>query len=79
MSILKFYLLTSYRQELSRHGIKDLETPLMQEVDLILPKLKGRNIEEHFNLIAKEQIEPYQELIAELIKSSIPKLPKVNI
>jgi DNA polymerase gamma 1 len=68
----------SYREELARHGIKDLEIPLIDEVDLKLPKLKGNNIEEHFNFIAKEQAAPYQNLISSLIKSELPPLPKVT-
>lgn len=50
----------------------------MDEVDLTLPKLKGQNIEEHFNIIANEQAAPYQKLISSLIKSDLPPLPKVT-
>lgn len=51
---------------------------MMDDVNLILPKLKGNNIEEHFDIIAKEQVGPYQELVVDLIKSNIPKKPEVS-
>lgn len=77
-SILSIKFSYSYRQELARHGIKDLLTPMMDDINLILPKLKGNNIEEHFDIIAKEQVGPYQELVVGLIKSNIPKKPEVG-
>lgn len=68
----------SYRTELASHGIKSLETPKLPDVNLTLPKLKGDNIEEHFLNIAKEQAGPYQELIASIVNSQLPEMPKVN-
>lgn len=50
----------------------------MENVNLTLPKLKGENIEEHFYKIAKQQIEPYEKLIATIVNSKIPKMPEVS-
>lgn len=66
-----------YRKELDRHGIKSLETPKQEDVGLILPKLAGDNIEEHFLNIAKQQVEPYQKLISSIVTAEIPEMPKV--
>lgn len=52
----------------------------MPEVEnLILPDLKGHNIEEHFHKIAKENVEPYQKLIASIITKEVPEMPQVMI
>lgn len=50
----------------------------MKEVNLKLPKLEGKNIEEHFHNIATYQVEPYQELIASIVKADLPEPPKVS-
>lgn len=68
-----------YRRELAHHGISNLETPLLPDVELKLPKLTGKNIEEHFYNIAKQQVEAYQNLIVLIISANIPKLPEVII
>jgi hypothetical protein len=67
-----------YRRELHSHGIKNLRTTELPDVDLKLPKLKGNNIQEHFHNIALSQIEPYQKLVKQLLNSQIPKLPEVS-
>lgn len=67
-----------YRKELAHHGISNLETPLLPDVDLKIPKLTGKNIEEHFYNIAKQQVESYQNLIDMIITADIPKMPEVN-
>lgn len=66
-----------YRNELHQHGIADLNTPLLPEVDLKLPKLSGKNIEEHFYNIAKQQVKGFQNLIKTFISTDIPEMPKV--
>lgn len=50
----------------------------MSDVDIKLPKLKGANIEEHFYNIAKDQVNPYQKLIASVVNSKLPEVPKVE-
>lgn len=50
----------------------------MDEVNLKLPKLSGENIEEHFRIIANEQVEPYQKLISSIVNAELPEMPKVR-
>jgi DNA polymerase gamma 1 len=50
----------------------------LPEVDLTLPKLSGKNIEEHFYNIAKQQVESFQNLIDSLLVAEIPKMPEVK-
>ena len=49
-----------------------------REVNLKLPKLKGKNIEEHFFNIAHEQVEPYEGLIKSIVNTPLPDIPKVR-
>ncbi|CRK99798.1 CLUMA_CG013106, isoform A [Clunio marinus] len=65
-----------YRKELERHGIKNIENVQVEDVKLNLPKLRGENIEEHFQIIAKEQVEPYQKLVSQIVNSTLPEMPK---
>lgn len=67
-----------YRRELANHGISNLETPLLPDVELKIPKLTGKNIEEHFYNIAKQQVEAYQNLISLILTADVPKLPEVK-
>lgn len=47
----------------------------VDNVKLNLPKLEGKNIEEHFYNIGESQSAPYRKLLLELI-SNIPKVPE---
>ncbi|KAG5680836.1 hypothetical protein PVAND_010318 [Polypedilum vanderplanki] len=69
-------IVEKYRRELYDNGIKDLKTSELPEVDLKLPKLNGKNIEEHFYNIALNQVEKYQKLVKTLLNSRLPKLPE---
>lgn len=65
-----------YQETLQSHGIKLGETPLLPDVDIKLPALKGTNLIEHFYEIAREQISPYKELIDQLSTAEIGAMPK---
>ncbi|CAO1413192.1 unnamed protein product [Diamesa serratosioi] len=65
-----------YRLDLQKHGIKSLDNTKSIEVNLKLPKLKGKNIEEHFFNIAQEQIQPYELLIKSIVNTPLPTIPK---
>jgi DNA polymerase gamma 1 len=67
-----------YRKELHAHGITNLETPALPDVNLKLPKLHGSNIEEHFYNISKQQVGQYQSLIDSIVTSNLPIMPKVS-
>lgn len=65
-----------YRSTLQSYGIKLGETPLLPDVDVKLPPLKGTNLMEHFYEIAQEQLQPYKQLIESLALTDIPPMPK---
>ncbi len=67
-----------FKKDLLRHGIKIGEDTNHPDVDLKLPPLRGKNIEEHFYEIAQEQVKSYQTLIASLVSNEIPEMPKVS-
>lgn len=77
--IIYDFQFSRYRKELTNHGIKSLETELLPDVDLKLPKLNGKNIEEHFYNIAKDQVRDYELLVKTIVKSPIPPMPKVSL
>ncbi|XP_011197773.2 DNA polymerase subunit gamma-1, mitochondrial [Bactrocera dorsalis] len=64
----------NYLADLKKHGIDVNSTDHLPDVKLKLPKLHGKNIEEHFYNIAKEQVDPYEKLLNSLV--SCKKLPK---
>lgn len=78
ISIPTIFLYFRNKRELFRHGIKLGEDAKVPEVDLKLPPLRGKNIEEHFYEIAKEQVGSYESLILSLVSSQIPDMPKVR-
>lgn len=49
----------------------------MDNVNLKLPTLKGKNIEEHFLEMGKQQIKPYKDLLQPLVElKMLPNRPK---
>ncbi|XP_023304767.2 DNA polymerase subunit gamma-1, mitochondrial [Lucilia cuprina] len=65
------------RNDLQRHGIDISSTQRLADVNLKLPPLRGKNIEEHFLEIGKEQIEPYKKLLQPLVElKTLPRKPK---
>ncbi|XP_077566540.1 DNA polymerase subunit gamma-1 [Stigmatopora nigra] len=73
-----------YREEHVDRGVKHLqkhqlwgkETPLLQEVELKLPKMYGDNIDEHFRVLAQKQSLPYLEAAAKLQQAQVPPMPQ---
>lgn len=53
-------------------------SPRFNDVHLVLPELKGENIEEHFYQIGKQQSEPYKNLAMSLVTNPAPKMPEVS-
>lgn len=67
----------AYTAELLRHGIDVASISPMPDVKLKLPPLRGKNIEEHFLAIAKEQVAPYKTLLQALVAcKELPAKPK---
>lgn len=75
---------TEYKEEDVEHCIKHLqkhqlwgkETSLLPEVELKLPQMYGKNIDEHFRILAQKQSLPYLEAALKLQQAELPPLPK---
>jgi DNA polymerase gamma 1 len=66
--------------EKSKVHLKQFELGLnnsekLDDIELDLPKLEGKNLNEHFETIARQQSEPYVDLIHQLIQADIPQQP----
>ncbi|XP_005179794.2 DNA polymerase subunit gamma-1, mitochondrial [Musca domestica] len=65
------------KEDLQRHGIDIESTETLEDVDLKLPPLKGKNIEEHFMEIGREQVKAYKELLMPLVNiKTLPRKPE---
>ena len=69
-----FEAIDKWRKDLIKHGLKIEEITKLKDVDLKLPRLKGKNIEEHFYEIANDQSGPYKNLVSSLL-CNLPKAP----
>lgn len=73
-----------YRQEdversirhLQKHQLWGKETSLLPDVELKLPKMYGKNIDEHFRILAKTQCLPYLEGANNLQHAELPPMPR---
>lgn len=62
-------------KELERHGLKNKDVPLLEDVKLDLPSLHGDNVDDHFRWIADEQLKPYLRLIKNMLTAELPPIP----
>ncbi|XP_051161873.1 DNA polymerase subunit gamma-1, mitochondrial isoform X2 [Leptopilina boulardi] len=74
-SIVSSEKLDSIKKELLTFGLNVDNQIRLPNVDLELPSLEGKNIEEHFYNIANSQIKPYMKVVNELVKK-IPPVPE---
>lgn len=64
------------KEHLTKFELLGKEVELLKQPDdLKLPKLMGKNIDEHFNLLGIAQSKRYLKCLASLAGSSLPKLP----
>lgn len=63
------------KKELLKHNMITKEEDIIEDVDFIIPPLKGKNIEEHFRIIGEEQASPYRQLVLTILEG-IPQPPK---
>lgn len=69
-------LIEKYTKSLLEHGIKAGESPKIPDIQLKLPPLEGKDIEEHFLKIATDQSQNYRKLIHSLCDmNEIPAFP----
>ncbi|KMQ95236.1 dna polymerase subunit gamma- mitochondrial [Lasius niger] len=67
--------INSIKKNLSTYGINVDDATRLPDVNLKLPILEGKDIEEHFYNIGRAQVKPYLKIINEIIKD-IPEMPK---
>ncbi|XP_033491143.1 DNA polymerase subunit gamma-1 [Epinephelus lanceolatus] len=63
-------------RHLQKHKLWGKETSLLPEVELKLPKMYGKNIDEHFRVLAKTQSLPYLEAATKLHLAELPPMPQ---
>ena len=63
-------------KHLEKHGLWGKEGDLLPEVDFKLPKLFGRNIDEHFQVLAMKQSDKYMKMSESLAFASLPPMPE---
>lgn len=63
-------------RHLQRHKLWGKETSPLPDVELKLPKMYGKNIDEHFRVLAKKQSLPYLEAANKLQLAELPPMPK---
>ncbi|KAL0829591.1 hypothetical protein ABMA28_003101 [Loxostege sticticalis] len=66
----------SCQSNLLKHGINYKEHSHLPDVEMILPKLEGKDVVEHFYNIGERQSAPYRELLNKLAGSKLPPLPE---
>ncbi|CAH2088262.1 unnamed protein product [Euphydryas editha] len=66
----------SCQDHLQRHGINFKDNSYMEDVEIKLPKLEGKDIVEHFYNIGERQCAPYRDLLNTISSSYLPQLPK---
>lgn len=75
---IKFHnIFYSCQDHLQRHGINYKDNTYMEDVEIKLPKLEGKDIVEHFYNIGEKQCAPYRDIIKSISSSYLPPLPKV--
>uniref|UniRef100_A0A672G623 DNA polymerase subunit gamma-1 n=1 Tax=Salarias fasciatus TaxID=181472 RepID=A0A672G623_SALFA len=63
-------------RHLQRHQLWGKEASLLPDVELKLPQMYGKNIDEHFRILAQKQSLPYLEAASKLQQAGLPALPQ---
>ncbi|XP_047451679.1 DNA polymerase subunit gamma-1 [Mugil cephalus] len=63
-------------RHLQKHELWGKETSLLPDVELKLPKMYGKNIDEHFRILAQKQSLPYLEAATKLQRAELPRMPQ---
>ncbi len=67
--------LKSVEKHLQQHGLWNRPTSIIDDVELKLPPLQGKSIEDHFLNIADRQIRDYKSLAEKIAQTELPPLP----
>jgi DNA polymerase gamma 1 len=68
--------LTEIERHLAKHGLQGQKITFRDVDQFELPTLYGDSIDDHFRVIAGQQIKPYKELADIIANSSLPLRPK---
>ena len=63
-------------EHLSDHNLWGREATILEDLNFELPKLFGKNIDEHFRHLGKKQTEDYVKLAERIVKTDLPDKPK---
>lgn len=63
-------------RHLQKHQLWGKEASLLPDVKLKLPQIYGKNIDEHFRVLAQKQSLPYLEAASELQQAQLPAMPQ---
>lgn len=63
-------------RHLQKHQLWGKETSLLPDVELNLPRMYGKNIDEHFRILAQKQSLPYLEAANKLQLAELPPMPQ---
>lgn len=61
---------------LQKHQLWGKEISLLPEVELKLPQMHGKDIDEHFRILAQKQSLPYLEAATKLQLADLPPMPR---
>ncbi|XP_023262441.1 DNA polymerase subunit gamma-1 isoform X1 [Seriola lalandi dorsalis] len=61
---------------LQKHQLWGKETSLLPDVELKLPQMYGKNIDEHFRVLAENQSLPYLDAATKLHQAELPPMPQ---
>ncbi|XP_075996851.1 DNA polymerase subunit gamma-1 [Genypterus blacodes] len=63
-------------RHLQKHQLWGKEAALLPDVELKLPQIYGKNIDEHFRILAQKQSLPYLAAASELQQAQLPAMPQ---
>lgn len=80
LSVTSFFCTICFRcrESLLKLGIDFNTSSHTPDVELTLPKLKGKDVVEHFYNIAEDQCASYRQLMRKLAECDLPPQPKVK-
>ncbi|XP_071359062.1 DNA polymerase subunit gamma-1 [Trachinotus anak] len=63
-------------RHLQKHELWGKETSLLPDVEMKLPQMYGKNIDEHFRVLAENQSLPYLDAATKLHQAELPPMPQ---
>lgn len=63
-------------KHLQKHQLWGKEASMLPDVDLKLPQMYGKDIDEHFRILAQKQSFPYLEAAIKLQQAELPPMPQ---